>query len=84
MNITILKKAVLIFALLACLVLPVPFASAAVAGMLPEFSVFVNSVNNRQPKKVRGVYVPGTLALRVMQQIDDDMESVMRISGVAT
>jgi hypothetical protein len=79
-----LKKLLLIFALLTCLVLPAQSVSAVGAETLPEFSVFVGSVNNGQAKIVHGVYVPGTLVLRVMQQLSDDPESVFRIDGVVT
>ena len=79
-----LKNSLLIFALLICLVLLAPSVSAASAGTLPKFSVFEGSVTNGQEINVRGVYVPGTLALWVMQQFLDDPESVLRIGGVAT
>ncbi|MGD0877390.1 MAG: hypothetical protein ABSA01_04490 [Anaerolineales bacterium] len=79
-----MKKSLLIFVLLGCLVLPASSVSAAVPGTLPGFSVFVSSVADGQAKIVSGVYVPGTLALRVVQQRGDDPESVLRIRGVAT
>jgi hypothetical protein len=84
MKIIHLRKSLLIFALLTCLVIQAQSVSAAGGGTLPVFSVFVSSVTNGQPKIVRGVYVPGTLALQVMQQPENDPGSVLHIEGVAT
>jgi len=41
-------------------------------------------VVNGQAKEVRGVYVPGILALRVLQQPQGDPGLVLRVDGVAT
>jgi hypothetical protein len=79
-----LHKTLLVFALLICLVIPSLSASAAEGAVLPIFSSFVVAVSDGQAKVVRGVYVPGTLALRVMQQPADDPELVFRADGVAT
>jgi hypothetical protein len=78
------QKTLLVFALLICLLVPSLSASAAEGGLLPVFSGFVVAVSNGQAKVVRGVYVPGTLALRVMQQPADDPKLVFRVDGVAT
>jgi hypothetical protein len=79
-----IKKILLVFALLIGLVIPLRSASAADARVLPAFSDFLVEVMNGQAKVVRGVYVPGTLALRVEQQPPDDPETVLRQDGVAT
>jgi len=78
------QKTFLVFALLICLMIPSLSASAAEGASLPAFSGFVVAVSDGQAKVVRGVYVPGTLALRVMQQPADDPELVFREDGVAT
>lgn len=51
---------------------------------LPDFDKFVAAVENGQADQVRGVYVPGVLALRVIQQPDNDSGYVSSIAGVAT
>ena len=51
---------------------------------LSAYSDFVLAVIDGQAKVVRGVYVPGTLALRVMQQPVGDPGSVLPLDGVAT
>jgi hypothetical protein len=78
------KKAVLILGLLIGLVIPLMSASAADVGDLPAFSDFVIAVKDGQAQVVRGVYVPETLALRVVQQPLNDAGSVSRVDGVAT
>jgi hypothetical protein len=78
------QKTLLVFAMLICLMIPSLSANAAEGGALPVFSGFVVAVANGQPKVVRGVYVPGILALRVMQQSSNDPEFVMQVDGVAT
>jgi len=84
MNMNYIKKALLVLALLICL--PIPFRSASAAGerALPAFSDFVVAVADGQANMVRGVYVPGILALRVMQQPTDNPGSVLQEPGVAT
>jgi len=84
MKINHLTKALLIFALLTCLVIPLRSASAAQGENIPAFYNFVVAVTDGQAKIVRGVYVPGTLALRVMQQPAGDPSLVLNINGVAT
>lgn len=79
-----LQKSLLIFALFICLVMPAWSVSATSGETLPAFSGFISAVANGQAKVVGGVYVPGTLALRVMQQPPDEPGSVLRIEGVAT
>ena len=74
----------LALAMFILIVLPVKSASAAEKGNPPAFSGFIASVVNGQAKEVRGVYVPGTLALRVLQQPQDDPGLVFRVDGVAT
>ncbi len=74
----------LVLALIILTMLPVSSVSAAERVGLPTFSGFVASVINGQAKDVRGVYVPGTLALRVVQQPQDDPGFVLRMDGVVT
>ncbi len=79
-----IQKTFVAFALLIGLVLPLRSASAAGGEALPAFSGFVATVMDGETNVVRGVYVPGVLALRVMQQPADDPESVLRMDGVVT
>ena len=51
---------------------------------IPSFEKFFNSVVNGQAGVVRGVYVPGVLALRVVQQPAGNAGFVSTKSGVAT
>ena len=78
------RQVLLVFVLLIGLVSPLRSASAADGGVLPEFPDFVRTVKDGQAKMVRGVYVPETLALRVVQQPEDDPGAVTRADGVAT
>jgi len=84
MKYTHFKNVLLIVVLIVGLAVPLKSASAAESGALPTFSDFVAAVMDGQANVVRGVYVPGTLALRVMQQPANDPGSVLRVDGVAT
>jgi hypothetical protein len=77
-------RAVLFLAIIICLFIPLGSAGAANGTTLTAFSGFVTSVMDGQANVVRGVYVPGVLALRVMQQPAGDNTSVLRLDGVAT
>ena len=50
---------------------------------LPAFDVFVAAVTNGDAQNVRGVYVPGVLALRVQQQPSDNAGYVPSVAGLA-
>jgi hypothetical protein len=78
------QKTLLVFALLVGLVVPLRSASAAGDRAFPAFSGFVAAVTDGQADVVRGVYVPGVLAMRVMQQPADDPGFVLRMGGVVT
>jgi hypothetical protein len=77
-------KAFLVIAFSFCLIAPLKPASAADGATLSEVSGFISSVTDGQPNVVRGVYVPGILALRVLQQPSGDPGTVLRLDGVAT
>lgn len=77
-------KTLVVLSLLVALVIPWRIAGAANGVILQDFSDFVNMMKNGQANVVRGVYVPGVLALRVMQQTSGDPGSVWRVNGVAT
>jgi hypothetical protein len=79
-----IRLTLLALALFILIVLPLRSASAAENGSLPAFSGFIASVVNGQAEEVRGVFVPGTLALRVLQQPQNDPSLVFRVDGVAT
>jgi hypothetical protein len=79
-----LFKAVGGFLLLLCLIVPWRPAEAASDSILPSFSDFVGEVMNGQAKVVRGVFVPGILALRVEQQPVGEPGIVLKKDGVAT
>jgi len=51
---------------------------------LPEFDIFTNAVANGDANAVRGVYAPGVLAMRVIQQPQGDFTYVSSIDGVVT
>jgi hypothetical protein len=59
-------------------------AAAPSAAALPSFEKFVKSVTNGQAGVIRGVYVPGVLALRVLQQPAGQPGYVSGKAGVAT
>ena len=78
------QKSLLVFALLVGLVVPLRSASAAGGKAFPAFSDFVAVVTDGQANVVRGVYVPGVLAMRVLQQPADDPGFVLPMGGVVT
>lgn len=78
-------KAIVLFALFASLVI-IPWmpAHAADSMLLPAFSDFVGAVTDGQAGFVRGVYVPGVMAYRVVQQPADNPGYVTPAEGVVT
>jgi len=77
-------KVIVFLALVASLLLPWIPARAAEGMSLPAFSDFVASVENGQAGVVRGVYVPGVLANRVVLQSADNPGYVAPVEGVVT
>jgi hypothetical protein len=67
-----------------CIFLPRSFVYAEGISGLPSFSEFYASVVDGRVNAVVGVYVPGILALKVVQQPADDPGSVIQQDGVAT
>jgi hypothetical protein len=66
---------------------PSPAATPVVANpptSQSEFDRFVDSVRNGQAGVVRGVYVPGVLAFRVVQQAAGNPNYVSQAAGTAT
>jgi len=61
-----------------------PVEAVASAAKLPGFEKFVKSVVNGEAGVVRGVYVPGVLALGVVQQPTDQPNFVSAKQSVAT
>lgn len=51
---------------------------------LPKFDEFIAAVENGNTNQIVGVYVPDVLALRVLQQPDNDSAYVSPVNGVAT
>jgi len=49
---------------------------------LPSYEAFVNAVKNGDANVVRGVYVPGILALRVQQQPKNNVSYVPSSAGI--
>lgn len=78
-------KAIVLFALFASLVI-IPWmpAHAADSMLLPAFSDFIAAVTDGQAGVVRGVYVPGVMAYRVVQQPADNPGYVTPAEGVVT
>ena len=66
------------------LIIPVRPARAAPEPVLPTFSDFVVAVTNGQAGVIRGVYVPGVLAYRVVQQPVDKPVYVSPIQDIVT
>ena len=79
-----LYKVLVLLPLFIGLAMPHKLAGAADDVILPVFSDFVSAVTDGQANVVRGVYVPGVLALPVVQQPEEDPGSVSRVDGVAT
>ena len=77
-------KALTVFSLLICLVIPWNSTGAADGVILPSFADFVASVADGQQGVVRGVYVPEVLALRVVQQPAGDPGFVLQTDGIVT
>ena len=77
-------KAIVLFALFACLLIPWNPADAGNSIPLPAFSDFVAGVTNGQAGVVRGVYVAGVLADRVVLQPADDPGFVSANAGIVT
>jgi len=71
------------FTLIALPALPAQAASAG-GKNLPSLEKFAGSVNTKQTGVVTGVYVPGVLALKVMQQPANDPAYVSTRAGSAT
>jgi len=84
MKIKHIITAVVLFAALCSLVIPLRFARAADGTSLPAFPDFIASVINGQAGVVRGVYVPGVLAYPVFQQAENDPGFVSEKDGVVT
>jgi hypothetical protein len=77
-------KAIALFALIASLLIPFMPVRAAEGMLLPAFSDFVTAVTNGQAGVVRGVFVPGVLADRVVLQSADNPGYVSTVEGVVT
>ncbi len=77
-------KAIVLFALFAGLLIPWMPVRAADSMLLPAFSDFVASVTTGQAGVVRGVYVPGVMAYRVVLQSSDNPGYVSATEGVVT
>lgn len=80
-NLLKLLALVVAFVLSFAAVMPV---SANTTAALPSFERFVGAVKNGQPGVVRGVYVPGVLALRVRQQPANNPGYVSAVANVTT
>jgi hypothetical protein len=61
-----------------------PAHAAEFAAPTPEFSNFLNSVKDGQTGVVRGVYVPGLFALKIIQQPAQDPTFVSSLPDVVT
>ena len=77
-------KAIVLVVLLVGLLVPFLPVSAAEKVQLPAFTDFVTSVTNGQATIVRGVYVPGVMAYRVVTQSSDNPGYVSQAEGVVT
>ena len=77
-------KTMLAITLFICLILPWRAAGSTDATILPAFSDFVSAAKGAQANVVRGVYVPGVLALRVVQQPASDPGAVIKVDGAVT
>lgn len=86
----LLSTALILLALpLAAGAAPIPTtgngaAPAAAAAVLPPYDRFVSVLSNGQAGVVRGVYVPGVLAMRVAQQPAGNPLFVSAVANVAT
>lgn len=77
-------KAILLIAVFIVALFPRLPAKAAEKGALPPFSDFVQSVTDGKPQMVMGVYVPDVLALKIVQQPEDNPGFVLAEDGTAT
>jgi hypothetical protein len=77
-------KAVLLAAMMFCSVFPRLQTRAAGNEVLPVFSDFVAAVTNGQPDVIRGIYVQGEFAFKVVQQPVDQPGLVVAQEGVVT
>ena len=77
-------KVFILVALLAGLLIPFKPACAAESVALPTFPDFVTMVMNGQAEVVRGVYVPGVMADRVVTQSAGNPGYVSRLAGTVT
>jgi hypothetical protein len=77
-------KAIILVALLAGLLIPFMPARAAESVALPAFPDFVTMMTNGQADVVRGVYVPGVMAYRVVTQPAGNPGYVSRSEGTVT
>ena len=77
-------KVIILVALLAGLLIPFKPARAAESKTLQPFPDFVTMVTNGQADVVRGVYVPGVLADRVVAQPAANPGYVSKLDGTVT
>jgi hypothetical protein len=77
-------KAIFISVLLVSLLMPYLSAGAAADDHLPAFADFTSAVIDGQSGIIRGVYVPGVLADRVVTQNPDNPGYVSQMAGVVT
>jgi hypothetical protein len=77
-------KAIILVVLLAGLLIPFMPVQAAESKALPAFPDFVTMVTNGQADVVRGVYVPGVMAYRVVTQSVDNPGYVSKSEGTVT
>ena len=61
-----------------------PASAAEPAGLISDFTAFVNSIKDGQGGVVRGVYVPELFSLKVLQQPANNRAYVSALTGVAT
>ncbi len=79
------RNTVLLFTILISLVFsPITARALDNGGGIPDFGDFLRSVQNNQAGVLRGVYVPGVLALPVVQQPAGDAAYVSLTDGVVT
>jgi hypothetical protein len=58
--------------------------SRVAADATPDFRSFIESATNGNPEELRGVYVPNTMALRVVEQPENDPAYVSPMVNTAT
>ncbi len=84
MNTRFSRKAIVLIALIPIFLFPCMPARAEDNQSLPAFSNFVTSVTNGQAGVVSGVYVPGVLADKVVQQAANNPAFVSPAAEVIT